>query len=168
MCAHWHNGYVLSLSSFCTFMHTSKENSVTNEVIVLEWLVSSAFWDFKVAKRRGHVKAAASCKKTITRESDNFASEEEKRERKIFGGLVAFWFGTFTMSFCTTRSLVGHENIRRCCHKSLRFERFFVSSYIACLSYPYRVYPLYNSIMWHHNISFVSSKFGGVFFFPIH
>jgi len=35
------------------------------------------------------------------------------KERKHFGRLATFWFGTFTMLFHATGHIVCHENTRR-------------------------------------------------------
>jgi len=57
--------------------------------------------------------------KTIVMKSHNFElaclqekkNEPEKDEH--FGHLVTFSFGTFTMSSCTTRSIIIHNNTQR-------------------------------------------------------
>ena len=39
---------------------------------------------------------------------------EKKIKKADFGHLASFWFGTFTVAFCTTRrSLVGHQSTRK-------------------------------------------------------
>ena len=51
--------------------------------------------------------------KTIVKEARNFELaqlKKKKKERKHFGHLATFWFGTFTMSFCANKSLVGREH----------------------------------------------------------
>jgi len=49
--------------------------------------------------------------------------------------LVTFWFGTIVKLFCTTRTLVGHENTQRRmvhCHKGLQVYHFWVLYYCVC------------------------------------
>jgi len=38
--------------------------------------------------------------------------EEERRTKTDFGSLVTFWFSTFMMLFCATRSLSGDETLK--------------------------------------------------------
>ena len=46
--------------------------------------------------------------------SENHCDHERVRTRRKkktdFGSKVTFWFGTFTILFHATRSLVGHDN----------------------------------------------------------
>ena len=102
------NDYVSLLSCL------SEDNGVANEAIVLEG-VSSASWDIKIVKNQWGctllgVKLLLFCVKTVARGSLNFEQKiRRRRKTKHFGCLMTFWFSTFTMSFCTTRILVGHE-----------------------------------------------------------
>jgi len=64
----------------CVHVYKCEENGVANEAIVLQLLVQSASWDFKVVKTRwiGALLSVKCCR---------------------FGRLATFWFGTFTMLF---------------------------------------------------------------------
>ena len=80
------------------------------------------------------------CVKPIVKDSRNFelvCLNKKKKERKHFGRLATFWFGTFS----TTRCVVGHEALKNewyvviKAYKFTVFEilrGFFVLSYITC------------------------------------
>jgi len=55
------------------------------------------------------------CAKTIVKESRKFelARLKKKKNKKHFGRLATFWFGTFAMLFSATGCVVRHESTRR-------------------------------------------------------
>ena len=68
-------------------MHTIFENGVTNEAIVLQWLVQTASWDFKVVKKRSvgvllSVNSAVLCEIHRERVTQFWTSPSEDEERK--------------------------------------------------------------------------------------
>ena len=86
---------------------SNEENGITNEAIILEWVVSSALWDFEKVMRL----CTTQCKmllfyvrKSLSEGLATWASPSEERKKKTdFGCLVTFRFGTFTMSFVPLR-----------------------------------------------------------------
>ena len=61
----------------------------------------------------GHGKMLLFCAETIQIDSCNFELSclKMKKEDKHFGCLASLWLGTSSMSFHSTRSLVGHETL---------------------------------------------------------
>jgi len=50
------------------------------------------------------------CVKTTMKESCNFELALLNKNKKTFGRLVTFYFGTFAILFCTTGCVTRHEN----------------------------------------------------------
>jgi len=84
-------------------MHTGEENGITNEAIVLQWLVWSILWDFKVVMGwcTTQCKMLLFCVKTIVKESHNFelAHLKKKRRRNKEKHFGCLWFGIFAMFY---------------------------------------------------------------------
>ena len=140
--------WVLPTFAKC-FVHMCTSEGITNEAIVLEWLVSSALWLQRCEKAMES--PTAQCKNTAV--LSEYHCERVTQfwtslsEEGIFSHMVTFWFGTFAMLFCTTGCVVGHENTWRgsVLYKVYKFtifeilKDFFASSYtyVACLHYLY-------------------------------
>ena len=71
--------------------------------------------------------------------------KKEEEEKKQFGRLGAFWFGTFR----PTRGLDDHENTQRCmvrCYKHISLPCLRFGEIFLCPCYLYiRVYRLYDN-----------------------
>ena len=130
------------ISHFPFSYNTSWRNGIVNEAIVLECVVSSTLWDFKVVKKWwvGALLSVKCCyfMWNIMRQFWISMSEEEER-KNIVAHLVTFWLGAFTMSFRATMSLVGQWYAVIKAYKFTASEKvdFLILSYIVCPHNPY-------------------------------
>ena len=106
-------------------IHTSEENGIKNEAIVLQWPVQSTSWDFKVVKKRwaGALLRVKCCcfvqnnHERLTQFSTSPSEEEYEEEVEEDDKERTFWLsGDFLVQYfatflCATRSLVGHETL---------------------------------------------------------
>ena len=92
-------------SSKLLYMRTYEENGVAHEAIVIEWAVSSASWDFEVAKKRwgrahAQCKMLLFCANTVVRESAKFELACLKKEEEEEEEENRFWrFGDFLVRY---------------------------------------------------------------------
>ena len=100
-------------------MCTSEENGVANEAIVVQWLVQTTSWDFKVVKSDGLVhcsvkNAAVLCKNYRERVAQSWTSpsevgrrrrrrrreEERKKGNRNRNILAVWWYSGSVLSRC--------------------------------------------------------------------
>ena len=77
-------------------MHTNEENGVADEAIVIEWVVSSASWDFKVVKKRwGCALLSVKCccfVQTLSWGSRKKKKKKKKKQFRRFGNFLVRYF----------------------------------------------------------------------------
>ena len=81
-----HNNYISLLSDFVCMRTHEEKNGITKEAIVLQWVVWTTSWDFKLVKKvmswcTAQWKMLLFCAKTIMKESHKFELARLKKKR---------------------------------------------------------------------------------------
>jgi len=113
------NNYISLLSDLCACVHVKKKwrrkgshsfsVSGSNPRVTSNLVKSDGLVHFSVKN------AGVLCENHRERVTQFWTSpsEEEEEERKHFGRLLTFWFGTFAMRFSATGCVFRHENTRK-------------------------------------------------------
>ena len=110
------NDYASLLSALCACLPVKKWHRKQSHSC---WVTTfKHLMRFKVMKKQqaGALLSVKCCVKTHHESVMQFwtrPTEEEEQRKKTFDHLVTFWFGSFMLLFCNTRSLAGHENTWR-------------------------------------------------------